>query len=48
MPLTLNGNHFVLEHVYPAEGDATRYTVTVVVTDNYGVSGYTSISVTII
>jgi hypothetical protein len=48
MPLTLNGNHFVLEHVYPAKTTPHTYTVTVVVTDNHGVSGYTSISVTII
>jgi hypothetical protein len=47
MPLTLNGNHFVLEHVYPAKPTPHAYTVTVVVTDNHGVSGYTSISVTI-
>jgi HD domain len=48
MRLALNGNHFVLEHVYPAGTIAHTYTVTVVVTDNHGVSGYASISVTII
>ncbi len=48
MPLALNGNHFVLEHFYPASATAHTYTVTVVVTDNHGVSGYKSISVTIL
>jgi HD-GYP domain-containing protein (c-di-GMP phosphodiesterase class II) len=48
MKLTLNGTHFVLEHVYPAATIAHTYTVTVVVTDNFGVSGDESISVTII
>jgi hypothetical protein len=48
MPLQLNGNHFVLEHFYPASSIPHTYTVTVVVTDNHGVSGYASISVTII
>jgi hypothetical protein len=37
----------VLEHLYPAKATPHVYTVTVVVTDNYGVSGYTAISVTI-
>lgn len=48
MKLTLNGTHFVLEHVYPAATIAHTYTVTVVVTDNFGVSGDELISVTII
>ena len=48
MPLTLDGNHFVLEHVYPAAAVSHTYTVIVIVTDNHGVSGYASMSVTII
>jgi HD domain len=48
MPLTLDGNHFVLEHVYPAAAVAHTYTVIVIVTDNHGVSGYASMSVTIL
>jgi hypothetical protein len=48
MHLALNGNHFVLEHSFPGATVPHTYTVTVVVTDNHGVSGYASISVTII
>jgi len=48
MPLTLNGHHFVLQHVYPDTTLAHTYTVTVVVTDSNGVSGHASMSVTII
>lgn len=47
-PLKLDGNHFMLEHVFPAAAVAHTYTVTVIVTDNHGVSGYESITVTII
>jgi HD-GYP domain-containing protein (c-di-GMP phosphodiesterase class II) len=48
MPITLNGSRFVLEHVYPAGTLVHVYTVTVVVTDEHGVSGHASMSVTII
>ena len=48
MPLTLNGNHFVLAHVFPRGLRAHTYTVTVVVTDSNGVSGYAAESVTIL
>jgi HD-GYP domain-containing protein (c-di-GMP phosphodiesterase class II) len=48
MPLTLNGHHFVLQHVYPGATLPHTYTVTVVVTDSSGVSGHASMSVTII
>jgi hypothetical protein len=47
MPLVLNGNHFVLEHFFPYDALPHKYTVTVIVTDNHGVSGYAWISVTI-
>lgn len=46
--LTLNGNDFVLAHVFPAGALAHTYTVTVVVTDGNGVSGYAAESVTIL
>jgi hypothetical protein len=46
--LALHGNHFVLAHVYPASAVPHTYTVTVVVTDNHGVSGQASITVTIV
>jgi hypothetical protein len=48
MHLALDGNHFLLEHFFPGATVAHTYTVTVVITDNHGVSGYASIRVTII
>lgn len=48
MRLTLNGNHFVLAHVFPGGLLARSYTITVVVTDSSGVSGYAAESVTIL
>ena len=48
MRLTLNGNHFVLAHVFPGGLLARSYTITVVVTDSNGVSGYAAESVTIL
>jgi HD domain len=48
MPLTLNGNHFVLSHKYPGTSKMRTYTVTVIVTDNLGVSGSASMTVTIL
>jgi hypothetical protein len=46
MPLTLNGKTFTLSHTYAAI--LTTYTITVIVTDNDGVSGSGSTTVTVI
>jgi HD-GYP domain-containing protein (c-di-GMP phosphodiesterase class II) len=47
-PLVLDGNHFLLAHKYSGTSHVRTYTVTVVVTDNFGVSGSASMTVTIL